>query len=149
MADSNLTQQDAEALMALDKIRVSDEEWSLPNGGGGLVVPLVSTDRREDFFLDVWQSRIDFAKGRYQERGRQVVVLARLDFGGQLHRNPDGEEVGTPHLHVYREGFGAKWAYSVSADHFPDTTDRRRLIHDFMRYCRIVQPPYFKQGLFS
>jgi hypothetical protein len=34
----------------------------------------------------------------------------RLDLDGPPHRNPDDEEIPWPHLHVYREGYGDKWA---------------------------------------
>jgi hypothetical protein len=37
-----------------------------------------------------------------------MVVLVRLDLGGAPHRNPFDEEIGVPHLHLYREGFGDK-----------------------------------------
>jgi hypothetical protein len=63
-------------------------------------------------------ARIDLIKGTYQNRARYVVVLVRLDFGGKPHRNPDGEEIASPHLHIYREGVGDKWAYPVTADRF-------------------------------
>ena len=59
MADPKLTQLEADALMALDKLRVTDEIHQLPNGGGSLKVPLLSTDRREAFVLDVYQGHVE------------------------------------------------------------------------------------------
>ena len=106
MADANLTQAEADALTAMEKRRSDDTEWQYPDLGGYVTIPLVSMDRRESFLLDLRRSQIDLTKGTYQNRGRQVVVLARLDFGGAPHRNPDGEEIRSPHLHVYREGLG-------------------------------------------
>jgi hypothetical protein len=93
--------------------------------------------------------RIDLTKGTYQNRARAVLILVRLDFGGRPHRNPDGEEVTSPHLHLYREGYGDKWAIAVPLHEFPHLTDRRRSVHDFMRYCNIVTPPFIDMGLFS
>ena len=46
----------------------------------------------------------------YPNRARQTVVLKRLDLDGPTHTNPDGEELPCPHVHVYRDGFGTKWA---------------------------------------
>ena len=100
MADTNLTQTEADALIAMEKRRSDDTEWNYPDLGGYLTIPLVSADRRESFLLDLRRGRIDLSKGTYQNRGRQVVVLARLDFGGAPHRNPDGKEIGSPHLHL-------------------------------------------------
>jgi len=51
MADLNLTQIEADALIAMEKHRVDDTEWDYP-GVGGISVPLVSADRREQFALD-------------------------------------------------------------------------------------------------
>ncbi len=97
--------------------------------------------------LDLSRGRINLAKGKYQNRGRQVTVLVRLDFGGPPHRNPDGEEVGSPHLHLYREGFGDKWAKPVPKEQFLDLSDPRQTLEDFMRLCNIVEPPIIRRGM--
>ena len=149
MMDSNLTQAEAEALMALEKRRVDATEWNYPNFGERVTVPLVSIDGREAFLLDLRRARINLTKGTYQNRGRQVVVLARLDFGGAPHRNPDGEEIGSPHLHLYREGFGDKWASLVPSQHFPHPDDPWQTLEDFMRFCNVVQSPVIQRGLFT
>ena len=59
MADSDLIQVEADALIALEKRRVGEQEWRYPDFGGAITIPLVSTDRRELFFLDLRRSRID------------------------------------------------------------------------------------------
>src|SRR5262245_26066363 len=134
MADLNLTQAEADALIALPKHRLDEQIWDYPDLGGGISVPLASADRREQFSLDLRRGRIDLRKGTYQNRARQVVVLVRLDFGGAPHRNPDGEEINSPHLHVYREGFGDKWAVPAPPEHFLALPDLSRTLDDFMRY---------------
>ncbi len=151
MTDSVLTQTEAKMLIALEKRRVDEREWLYPGPGlgGTLTIPLVSTDRREPFVLDIRRSRIDLTKGTYQNRGRQIAVLLRLDFGARPHRNPDGEEIGSPHLHVYREGFGDKWAYPPPMDRFADLNNSWQTLEDFMRYCNIVEPPVIRQGVFT
>lgn len=75
------------------------------------------------------------------------MILARLDFGGAPHRNPDGEEIGSPHLHLYREGYGDKWAFPVPDHHFANPNDPWLALQDFMRFCNIVEPPVIRQGL--
>ena len=149
MAEINLTQAEADALIAMAKHRVDGTEWDYPDLGGAISIPLVSADRREQFVLDLRRGRIDLAKGTYQNRGRQVVVLVRLDFGGAPHRNPDGEEIGAPHLHLYREGFGDKWAEPVPVGDFRDLTNTWQTLDDFMRYCNVVEPPNIRRGLFT
>jgi hypothetical protein len=88
-------------------------------------------------------------KVKMQNRGRQVVVLVRLDLGGAPHRNPDGEDIPVPHLHVYREGFGDKWAVAVPADQFTATSDVWRTLDEFLRFCNVTQPPHIERGLFT
>ncbi len=149
MADMNITQAEADVLIAMPKIRTSDETWPYPSLGGVISIPLVSPDKRENFLLDIRKGRIDLLKGSYQNRSRQVIVLVRIDFGGSIHRNPDGAEVQCPHLHSYREGYGDKWAMPLPNDFFPDAVDVMNLLDDFMRYCNIVEPPIIQRGLFS
>lgn len=149
MADLNLTQTEADALIAMEKHRVDDERYDFPMGGESLVLPLQSLDRREQFLLDLSRGRIDLMKLKLQNRARQVVVLVRLDFGGSPHRNPDDTEVPCPHLHVYREGYGDKWATPVPAHQFPRTDNMWGTLEDFMRYCNITEPPYIERGLFT
>ncbi len=147
MVNINLTQDEADALIAMPKIGATANEWDYPNSGCSICVPLLSQDRRENFLLDISRSRIDLLKGTYQTRGKQVVVLVRLDFGGSPHRNPDDAEVDCPHLHIYREGFGDKWAIPIPKEKFGSTDDLWQTLQDFMHYCNIIEPPEIQRGL--
>ena len=149
MAELNLTQAEADALIATEKHRVSDERCAFPMGGQSLILPLQSANKRELFLLDLSRGRIDLLKVKMQTRGRQVVVLVRLDLGGAPHRNPDDEEIPAPHLHIYREGYGDKWAVRVPPDRFTSTNDLWTTLEEFMRFCNITQPPHIERGLFS
>ena len=148
MVDINLTQAEADALIAMEKFRVDDTRWDYPGSGGSLSIPLLSRDRRETFLLDLSRGKIDLLKGSYQNRSRQVIILVRLDFGGQPHRNPDDQEIPSPHLHLFREGYGDKWATPVPSNFFPNTSDLWRLLEDFMVFCHIIEPPLLQKGLF-
>jgi len=81
-------------------------------------------------------------------RGREAVVdiLLRLDVDGPPHQNPDGEEMPSPHLHVYREGYGDKWAVPVPAE-FTDTSDLVCTLRDFMKYCNVQECPSIQRGV--
>lgn len=149
MTEINLTQAEADTLIAMEKQRVNGERHDFPMGGESLVLPLQSPDKREQFLLDLSRGRIDLLKVKMQNRGRQVVVLVRLDIGGSPHRNPDDEEIPVPHLHVYREGYGDKWAIPVPADRFRDTSNVWTTLEDFLQFCNITQPPHIDRGLFS
>jgi phosphoglucomutase/phosphomannomutase len=64
------------------------------------------------------------------------------------HRNPDGTEVACPHLHVYREGHGDKWASPAPAHLCEPSADAFATCVAFMAYCNIVEAPSFVVGLF-
>ena len=149
MPDINLMQAEADALIAMEKHRFDETRWDYPGLGGTIIIPLISQNKRENFLLDVSRSRIDLLKGTYQNRARQTVILVRLDFGGQPHRNPDDTEIPSPHLHIYREGYGDKWAMTVPSDRFANITDRWQALEDFMRFCNITVTPIIERGLFG
>ena len=92
---------------------------------------------------------MDLAKNTYQNRARQIVVLLRLDISGTPHRNPNGEKVLSPHLHIYREGLGDKWACPVPSDRFEDLNDVNQTLRDFMKYCNVITLPNIQQGLYT
>ena len=141
MPEFDLTQAEADHLIGIPKQRVDNRTWSYPSGGGSVSIPLVSEDRREEFRLDLWRSRVNLAKSSHQNRARQIVPLIRLCIGGAPHRNPDGEEVPCPHVHRYREGYADKWAAPVAPGAFQDLDEHMQALHDFMRYCNIVEQP--------
>ena len=149
MPELDLSQPEADALIAMEKVRVDDTEHDYPTAGGKLRLPLVSRDRRESFILSIYRGRIDFHKGTYQNMAKLVIPLVRVDFGGQPHTNPDGETIQTPHIHVYREGFGDKYALPLPAERFPNTDNPWQILQSFYTFCSIVEPPRVRQGLFT
>ena len=133
----------------MEKHRVDDKQIDFPIQGERIAIPLISPDKRENFMLDVTRNGIKLTKATYQNRARQSVILMRLDLDGPPHRNPDGEEILCPHLHIYREGYGDKWAYPASPTQYPNTQDLFATFEAFMRNCNVTQPPSFVLGLFS
>lgn len=149
MADSRPTQAEADALLAVLKERLDDSEWQFPGPIPSVRIPLASRHGSERFVLDLNRGRINVLKRTYQTRGRQVVILARLDLVGAPHRNPDGTEIACPHLHLYREGYEDKWAIPVPRDLFSDLSNRQRTLDEFMAYCNVVKPPVIHPGVFT
>ena len=144
----DLTQSEANELMAMPKRASTEDIQQFPSLGGKLVIELESLDKSEDFLLDVTRSRIDFSRITYQNRSRVVVVLKRLDLNGAPHRNPDDQIIPCPHLHTYREGFGDKWAAPVPAGQFTNLDDMSLTLCEFMTDCNVVQVPMIQTGLF-
>ena len=147
MTDTNLTQDEADCLIRMEKHRSNDKLTVFPYPGESVELPLHSLDQQEHFLIDLSRSKIDLAKVKMQNRGRLIIVLVRLDLGGAPHRNPDGEEMPTPHLHIYKEGFGDKWACSVPEEHFSDLSDISGTLDGFLLYCNVTVRPYIEMGL--
>jgi len=142
-----LTQREADSLLNRDKHYMGNEQFSLPGLGGALRIPLYSNDRREEFSLDITRGRIELRKNTFQTRARRVAILARVDIGGPPHRNPDGREIPCPHLHIYWEGYGDKWAIPLP-DNFKNYRDAWQTLMDFMDYCHVVTRPPIQPELF-
>lgn len=148
MSNILLTQVEADRLIAIEKHRIDDERTAFPTTGKRTTIPLISTDGKEHFLLDLIRGRIKLEKVTMQNRAQQTVALVRIDFGVP-HRNPDDEEIGSPHLHVYREGYGTKWAQALPPDKFRNQDDVWMVLEDFMTYCNIMTPPRIQGDLFT
>lgn len=144
-----LTQEEAEELFGMPKSAAAVHALSFPAKGERLSIALHSLDERENFHVDVNRRSIALYKCTYNGRARGNIILARLDLNGAPHRNPDGEEIECPHLHLYREGYGDKWAYPVPADRFPDLSDLAQVYKDFMVFFNVVAPPAILLDLLS
>ena len=96
MADIQITQAEADSLIAMEKHFVDNNEWTFPAAGQRIALALTSVDRRENFMLDVTRARIKLTKATFQNRARQAIILMRLDVDGPPHRNPDGTETRIP-----------------------------------------------------
>lgn len=110
---------------------------------------LRSSVPQEVFHLDVRRNSVRLSKVTYQHRVRVEVRLARLDLGGSPHRNPppNYDRIPTPHLHLYREGYGDKWAYPLgSFDFVTDPTDYSRTLREFCDWCNIDGVPGIQEG---
>lgn len=143
-----LTQQEADALLTLGKYDFSNGEYKFPYMGGSLRLSLHSMDKKETFNLDVTRGYVVLEKITFQTRARKAIVLVRLDIEGPPHRNPDGEEITCPHIHLYREGYGDKWAYPLP-DELKSVLDRPyELLDKFMDYCHIIGKPMIQRELF-
>lgn len=143
-----LTQQEADALLVLEKYDFSNDEYKFPYLGGSLHLSLQSMDKKETFNLDVTRGYIALEKITFQTRARKAVVLVRLDIDGPPHRNPDGEEIGCPHIHLYREGYGDKWAYPLPDELKCVLDNPYNLLDKFMDYCHIIGKPIIQRELF-
>ncbi len=142
-----LTQAEADTLIAMRKRFLKTGGIALPPGVDE-THELVGEDWRERFLLDLWRGTMRLSKYRMQTRGRMIVVLVRLDINGAPHTNPDGQKIDGTHIHIYREGFNDKWAYSVDPEMFRDINNARAAFEDFCRFCHIEGIPPYQEVIF-
>lgn len=143
---SALTQEEADALLAMAKHYHGSNIFMFPSLGGKLRIPLQSQDKQEAFIIDLTRGYVSVRKQSIQNRARKTIPLARLDTAWGLHRNPDGEDVPCPHLHLYREGFEDKWAFPLPAGLFENLDDAWQTLDDFMEYCNVATKPAISRG---
>ncbi|KJU83820.1 prophage protein [Candidatus Magnetobacterium bavaricum] len=72
--DIDLSQAEADALIAMSKYCINDNRTDYPDFGGALRIPLVSENKREEFMLDITRGRIALSKCTFQNRSRQPVA---------------------------------------------------------------------------
>lgn len=144
-----LSQAEADDLLVMRKLVETPDLYPFPARGERISIPLVSSDQREQFAVDVNRRSIALNKCTFNGRARGTIVLARLDLGGPPHRNPDGEELPCPHLHLYREGYGDKWAFPVPFGIFTDLDSLRTTCDEFLAYFNVVPPPNFVRDLLT
>jgi hypothetical protein len=149
MGALGLSQREADLLLAAEKHRIDSQKWFYPAPGKKINVPLVGARIKEKFILDISRGKISLYRGNFQNRARQIQILVRLDFGGRPHKNPDGDELPCPHLHIFREGYGVKWAIPVPMSDFPNIHDPWLTLQDFYNFCNITKPPVINKVLFQ
>lgn len=147
MADLNISQEEADELVAAVKLYEGNGAINYPPPGSSLSLSALGPGQKEHFLVDVTRGRINLSKVSHNLRVRTSIVLLRLDIAGTTHMNPDGSKIKTPHLHVYREGYGVSWAIEVPAS-FGDLSDMPKNLRNFLTYCNITHQPLINLELF-
>lgn len=155
-----ITQQEADFFFNMEKFPGNDNEYQFPNSGEKLIITFVSEDKREKFLFDLYRGSIKITKVVYQNRARKAYILRRLDFDGAPHPNPEveavplpilepynGKEIPSPHLHLYVEGYGERWAIPAKLLMQLDRKDIYEIMEDFFRYCNVKKLPRITKTL--
>jgi hypothetical protein len=149
-----LTQGKVNYLIKLEKKRISDDMLFFPLADKFIEIPVISMDESESFLIDVnRKGTIKMSKCTYQNRYRKTNILLRLDLNGPPHSNPkvqkvplsifekyNGALIRCPHLHLYTEGYGTKWAVPAEDEGFRELDDLFNILMEFFDYCNIVKP---------
>jgi len=144
----SITQVEADYLISLSKMPLENDPIEIGREGESIKRELISVDRKERFFMDIWRSGVVLGKYTLQNRARTVIILVRVDVGDTLeHTNPDDTIVSGSHIHLYREGYDDKFASPLHQYPFQNTANIAQTLTDFARYCHIEQLPPIIQRL--
>jgi len=143
-----LTQIEADSLIAMPKRLEQSSQLKFPSGGEKQSWKALSSISRDHFLMDVNRNGIRLLKCTYQERYRLTEILVRVDVGvTSYHQNPDGELIRGPHVHLYREGYGDKWASLLPQDRFASPGDLVQTLRDFLEFCNVEAVPEIQLSL--
>lgn len=135
-----IPQHEAEQLLAMEKVVITGKPFNLP-AKGKESWDLESNDGSEKFIIDVWRGKIEIARYTANHRYRKEIVLARVCVNNKPHMNPDGETISEPHLHLYREGLGDRYAIPLPREFFSTPNDIVCTVREFLTYCNVVRHP--------
>ena len=132
-------------LIKLNK-RIVDSCISFPFSNDKLTINVQSIDGSETFLLDINRAgSIRISRCTFQERYNVTIPLVRLDLDeSKPHQNPDGQVIKGPHIHIYKKGYGDRWAYLISDINpcpFSNTSDLLTSFIEFCSYCNISNIP--------
>lgn len=137
-----LTNNDFNNIMSMAKKFEDMSTIVLPANGGKINRNLSSTSSNDEFILNIERGRINLKKVKYQTRHKSTnTPLIRIDTTGPRHQNPDGEYIECPHIHIYKENYGDKWAFPLDKNLFTDTDNLSNLLKDFLIYFNVEEIP--------
>lgn len=131
-----LTQVVADEMLEELKRISNPSEFAFPHQNEIKQMVLSGHDSKRRYIIDVnRKGQIRVSKCTYQNRVNSNIVLLRLDIDGPDHQNPDGKMLSRNHLHIYREGYGDRWAIEVPSC-FIDSNDLIQTLINFLEYCK-------------
>lgn len=137
-----ISEKKFENILKTKKFLEDNSAIVLPNKGGKIKRYIRSLSGKDGFILNIERGKIKLSKVKYQTRSKITNdILLRVDTNGPRHQNPDGEFINCPHIHIYKEGYGDKWAYKLDNNIFKDDSNLAQLLRDFLNYFNIESIP--------
>jgi hypothetical protein len=138
-----MNQSEATSLIAMDKI-LNEINVTLPQIGDKKSYKVASVNGRHQFVLDFHRFGRYSVSCTLQERYQNTEILVRLDIGdSKRHKNPNGTIITGSHIHIYRENYNDKWAFSageIASGLSLDLNNALAVFSGFCDYCHISIP---------
>ena len=106
-----------------------------------------SLTTKDIFFLDFYRGSFELSKYTINKRYRQTIIMLRYDNAGR-HTNPDGVLFEGRHIHLYREGYNDKFAFSVSEIGITDVNGMEIVFNKIMQFCNVIKFPSIEVPMF-
>ena len=130
-----LTQSEIADLLQMDK-RLKQRTIAFPGGGDKEQYKLYLNKISDTMTLHIIAGKKNKLKYTFAEVYDNIPLL-RVDLHGQVHWNPDGKSVPTPHIHIYQEEYEDKIAYPLPSQ-FAKTDDPIELFIDYLKYSHVI-----------
>jgi len=143
-----LTQAEYDFIMSQDKF-FDDPVSTIHLGPAPIqwVRQINSAFKTEIYLLDFYRGSFELTKYTINKRYKQTIILLRYDSDGR-HTNPDGEKFEGAHIHLYKEGYNDKYAFSVSKIGLVETDGMEVVFNKIMHFCNIKKIPYIEMSMF-
>ena len=139
-----LKQEEADTLRMIEKYLIHPQLVKLPPAQGTTIYDICymkDNKRYDNMNLSTYRGRKNPNKVSYRILYDKCTMLVRIDTQDATHHiNPDGKiEIlpYQPHIHIYREGYGDKYAYLLP-EAFSQTDDIVTLFMEFLSYSRVI-----------
>lgn len=138
-----LSQAEADTLRTLEKYLTDPNNVRLPSLRGKENYPVNyqrNNKRADDMAVSSFRGGKNPKKVSYKLLYDGNIILVRVDTQDSTpHSNPDHTTIDRlqPHIHIYREGFGDKYAFPLP-EYFRDSDDIGTLLKDFLSYSKIL-----------
>lgn len=138
-----LSDKEFNILMSYSKTLVDSSPIYLPEKGKKYSREIKSLNSKDKFLLSINRGRVELNKITYLNKFYDnSTILLRLDTAqGGRHINPDGTFIPCPHLHIYTEDYGDKFAIPLDPKLFSNTNDLAILLRDFLTYFNVNNIP--------
>jgi hypothetical protein len=144
----SITQTEFDFLIKLEKV-FDDPETPIQLGPAPIhwSRQLNATTNKEAFLFDFYRGSFELCRYTYNKRYRQTIILLRYESGGR-HTNPDGQSFEGPHVHLYREGFGDKFAFPYTEIGVVEGDSMEGVFNKIMYFCNVKRFPSVELSMF-
>lgn len=140
-----ITQEEADTLRIIEKYLANPQDVKIPKMRETRIYPAYHkcyNRRRDDLDVSAYRGGIDENKVSYRLIYKKGILLIRIDTNDKTaHINPDNKSFippMTPHVHIYREGYGDKFAYPLPDEFSSKGADIEKLFIEFLQYSNFI-----------